>query len=326
LDRIIYRKSNISNVKTEEEAVIQAVEKGRKSVVSITTLGHAREFFAVRPVQGMGSGVIVHPNGYVATNYHVVEMGGRLNVVLSDGREISGSIAGVDPSSDLAVVKVDEGNLPAAELADSDAIKVGQTVIAIGSPYGFFLGGLTVTKGVVSAVHRDIQLEDNIIEDLIQTDAAINPGNSGGPLVDIEGRVVGMSSAMIPFAQGIGFAIPSNTVKKVVEDLILYGKVSRSWLGIAGLTIDENIARQYRLDVSNGVGVASVARNGPADRAGLRSGDVITEVDGRPVSSIKELRRLVREKKPGEKSVLEVVRNGGRYSATVVLSEEQQLA
>src|SRR5579884_687339 len=309
LGNIKYRTPNISNRGYRRRRGNSRGRRGKKIRCKHNDVRADKGVILNEAVQGMGSGVIVHPEGYITTNYHVVEVGGRVNVILSTGKELTGRIAGVDPSSDLAVVKVEEKGLPAAELADSDSLRVGQTVMAIGSPYGFFLGGLTVTKGVVSAVHRDIQLEDNIIEDLIQTDAAINPGNSGGPLIDLQGQVVGLNSAMIPFAQGIGFSIPSNTVKKVVEGLILYGRVSRSWLGIAGLTIDENIARQYRLSVSSGVGVASVARNGPADRAGLRSGDVITEVDGSPVGSIKELRRLVREKKPGERSVLQVIRN-----------------
>lgn len=261
------------------------------SVVTISTVQVVEEIFRVHPVQGMGSGVLVHPDGYIATNNHVVANTRDLRVATSDGRKLAAVVVGADPSSDVAVVKVKEIDLPVAELADAEELKVGQTVIAIGNPFGFFLGGPTVTRGVVSAVHRDISLEDNIFEDLIQTDAAINPGNSGGPLIDLHGHVVGLNTAMIPFAQGIGFAIPATTVKKVVEDLILYGKVTRSWLGIAGFTVDNNVAEHYNLPVNEGVAVAGVAKGGPAYRAGLSAGDVIVKLDEQQVRTIKELRK-----------------------------------
>jgi len=308
---------------TEEDAVISAVERVAGSVVSISTLQEYRDFFYTRPVKGMGSGVVVHPDGYIATNYHVVQMSEQIVITKNDGERLEGEVVGADKYSDLAVIKVNSKYLQAAELADSDQLRVGQTVIAMGSPFGFFLGGLSVTKGVISAVHRDISAEEGIFEDLIQTDAAINPGNSGGPLVDLKGRVVGLNSAMIPFAQGIGFAIPSNTVRKIVEDLILYGRVSRSWLGIMGMDIDKSVARRYNLAVDNGVGIADVARDGPARRAGLRAGDVITKLDEKNVASVKELRRLIRNKKPGEKMSIEIVRDGRTYRTEVVLSEER---
>lgn len=291
------------------------------SVVTISTVQVVEEIFRVHPVQGMGSGVLVHPDGYIATNNHVVANTRDLRVATSDGRKLAAVVVGADPSSDVAVVKVKEIDLPVAELADAEELKVGQTVIAIGNPFGFFLGGPTVTRGVVSAVHRDISLEDNIFEDLIQTDAAINPGNSGGPLIDLHGHVVGLNTAMIPFAQGIGFAIPATTVKKVVEDLILYGKVTRSWLGIAGFTVDNNVAEHYNLPVNEGVAVAGVAKGGPAYRAGLSAGDVIVKLDEQQVRTIKELRKYVRSKKPGDELLLEVVRDGKKYMARAVLSE-----
>ncbi|MEM0118562.1 MAG: trypsin-like peptidase domain-containing protein [Conexivisphaerales archaeon] len=308
---------------SEEAEVIAAVEKVTPAVVSISTLQEYRDFFYTRPVQGMGSGVIVHPDGYIATNYHVVQMSEEIVITKNDGERLEGHVVGTDKYSDLAVIKVDKDSLPSAELADSDKLRVGQTVIALGSPFGFFLGGLTVTKGVISAMHRDISAEEGIFEDLIQTDAAINPGNSGGPLVDLRGNVVGLNSAMIPFAQGIGFAIPSNTVRKIVEDLILYGRVSRSWLGIMGMDIDRNVARRYGLSVESGVGIADVARDGPARRAGLRAGDVITMLDEKKVDSVKDLRRLIRAKKPGEKMTIEILRDGRTYRTEVVLSEER---
>jgi S1-C subfamily serine protease len=304
-----------------DRAVTEAVGKVLPSVVTISTVQVVEEIFRVHPVQGMGSGVLVHPDGYIATNNHVVANTRDLRVATSDGRKLAAVVVGADPSSDVAVVKVKEIDLPVAELADAEELKVGQTVIAIGNPFGFFLGGPTVTRGVVSAVHRDISLEDNIFEDLIQTDAAINPGNSGGPLIDLHGHVVGLNTAMIPFAQGIGFAIPATTVKKVVEDLILYGKVTRSWLGIAGFTVDNNVAEHYNLPVNEGVAVAGVAKGGPAYRAGLSAGDVIVKLDEQQVRTIKELRKYVRSKKPGDELLLEVVRDGKKYMARAVLSE-----
>ncbi|MEM3185661.1 MAG: trypsin-like peptidase domain-containing protein [Conexivisphaerales archaeon] len=303
--------------KKEDDYVIKAVEKVFPSVVAISTV---HESFTSPALKGMGSGIIVHPEGYIATNYHVIEGSEEVEVILSDGSRIQGEVVGIDPSSDLAVIKMARKGLNAVDLGDSDEIKVGQTVIAIGSAFGFFLNGPTVTKGVVSAVHRNVRLEDDILEDFIQTDAAINPGNSGGPLVDLDGKVIGITTAMIPFAQGIGFAIPSNTVRKVLEDLIIYGKVSRSWLGIEGITIEPNMAMRYGLAVSRGVGVAGVARGGPAYRGGVEPGDTRTKIDGRDVDDVIELRRQIRTKKPGQTIVLEIVRNGKRYNAKVPLA------
>jgi S1-C subfamily serine protease len=305
-----------------DRAVTEAVEKALPSVVTISTVQVVEELFRVHPVQGMGSGVVVHPDGFIATNNHVVANSHQLRVMTTDGRNLEGRVVGTDASSDVAVVKVDDKTLPVAEMADAEELKIGQTVVAIGNPFGFFLGGPTVTRGVVSAIHRDISLEDDIFEDLIQTDAAINPGNSGGPLVDLHGHVVGLNTAMIPFAQGIGFAIPSTTVKKVVEDLILYGKVNRTWLGIAGFTVDKNVAEHYNLPVEEGVAVAGVARDGPAYRAGLNQGDIITGLDSSQVRNIKELRKYVRTKKPGDSLVIELIRNARKYKTQAVLSQE----
>jgi serine protease Do len=289
--------------------------------VTISTVQVVEELFRVHPVQGMGSGVVVHPDGFIATNNHVVANTRQLMIMTTDGRKMEARVVGVDPSSDVAVIKVEDKTLPVAEMADAEELKIGQTVVAIGNPFGFFLGGPTVTRGVVSAVHRDISLAENIFEDLIQTDAAINPGNSGGPLVDLHGHVVGLNTAMIPFAQGIGFAIPATIVKKAVEDLILYGKVTRTWLGIAGFTVDKNVAEHYRLPIQEGVAVAEVAKGGPAHRAGLTPGDVITSLDTNQIRTIKDLRKYIRAKKPGDELAIEVVRNAKTYQIKAVLSQ-----
>ncbi|HVP23358.1 MAG TPA: trypsin-like peptidase domain-containing protein [Conexivisphaerales archaeon] len=305
-----------------DEAVIDAVNKVLPSVVTISTVQVVEELFRAHPIQGMGSGVVVHPEGYIATNNHVVANSRQLTIMTTDGRKLQGRVVGVDPSSDVAVVKVDEKGLPVAEVADSEELRIGQTVVAIGNPFGFFLGGPTVTRGVVSAAHRDISLEENIFEDLIQTDAAINPGNSGGPLIDLHGHVVGLNTAMIPYAQGIGFAIPASTVRKAVEDLILYGKVTRTWLGIAGFSVDRNVAEHYRLPVEEGVAVAGVAKGGPAFRAGVNPGDIITSLDSSQIRTIKDLRKYIRSRKPGDELQIELLRSGKRYTMKAVLSQE----
>ncbi len=305
-----------------DQAVIEAVNRVLPSVVTISTLQVVEELFRAHPIQGMGSGVVVHPDGYIATNNHVVANSRQLTILTTDGKKLEGRVVGVDPSSDVAVVKVDQKGLPVAEMAESEDLKIGQTVVAIGNPFGFFLGGPTVTRGVVSASHRDISLEENIFEDLIQTDAAINPGNSGGPLIDLHGHVIGLNTAMIPYAQGIGFAIPASTVKKAVEDLILYGKVTRTWLGIAGFTVDKNVAEHYRLPVEEGVAVAGVAKGGPAQRAGVSAGDIITALDSSQIRTIKELRKYIRSRKPGDVLQIELLRESKRYSTRAVLSQE----
>ncbi|MGA1974719.1 MAG: trypsin-like peptidase domain-containing protein [Conexivisphaerales archaeon] len=305
-----------------DKAVTEAVDKVLPSVVTISTMQVVEDLFRVHPVQGMGSGVVVHPEGFIATNNHVVVNSRELTIMTTGGKQIGAIVVGVDPSTDVAVVKVEDKNLPVAEIADSEELKIGQTVLAIGNPFGFFLGGPTVTRGVVSAVHRDISLGENIFEDLIQTDAAINPGNSGGPLVDLHGHVVGLNTAMIPYAQGIGFAVPATIVKKAVDDLILYGKGMRTWLGIAGFTVDKNVAAHYRLQVNEGVAVAGVAKGGPANRAGVSPGDVITGLDSNQIRTIKELRKYVRSRKPGDELLIELLRNSRKYQVKAVLSQE----
>ncbi|MFQ5762951.1 MAG: S1C family serine protease, partial [Candidatus Bathyarchaeia archaeon] len=204
------------------------MSKVAPSVVNISTVRLIRDYyFNVHPVTGMGSGVILDEKGFIATNRHVVAGASETIVTTTDGKKFKGMVVGSDASTDLALLRVGGEKLLPAELGDSDNLKVGKLAIAIGNPFGFMLGGPTVTIGVVSALHRHIQAEDRVMEDLIQTDAAINPGNSGGPLVESAGKVIGINTAMIPFAQGIGFAIPVNTVKRVTDELAQYGRVIR---------------------------------------------------------------------------------------------------
>lgn len=220
------------------EPIVSVVERIVPSVVNISTVRPVMdEFLHVHPLAGMGSGIVVSDHGYIVTNRHVVAGARERTVTLPTGRRFEGTVVGMDRTTDLAVLKIEASALPAAQFGDSDALRVGEQVVAIGNPFGFLLGGPTVTVGYVSALHRQIQTEEQIFEDLIQTDAAINPGNSGGPLVDLRGRVVGVNSASIPFAQGIGFAIPANVAERVVEQIVVHGRVVRPWLGMVGAGI-----------------------------------------------------------------------------------------
>ncbi len=305
-----------------EEGLTKAIEKVNPSVVSINTLRLVREsFFDVVPMRGLGSGVIIDSRGYILTNYHIVAGTERVEVTLADGRKLPGRVIGADSGGDIVVVKVDAENLSAAELGDSDKLQVGQFVAAIGSPFGFLLQGPTVTFGVVSAVKRHLHVEGRIYEDLVQTDAAINPGNSGGPLINSKGQVIGLNMAIIPFAQGIGFAIPINTARAVAEELISYGRVFRPWLGISGLTVTESIARYYDLPEDRGTVIVNIMEGSPAYEAGLRPGDVIIGLNGRELKSMDDLVRELRKRKVGEYVELQVVR--GKRTGTVSVRLEE---
>jgi len=305
------------------DPIVRAVEKITPSVVNISTVRMMREnLFTVVPLKGMGSGFAISSDGRILTDYHIVEQTQQVEVTLSDGRKFKGIVSGKDASTDIALVEVPAGNLVPAELGDSDKLKVGQMAIAIGNPFGFLLGGgPTVTVGVVSALSRTISTEGRLYEGLIQTDAAINPGNSGGPLVDVDGKVIGINTANIPFAQGIGFAIPINTAKYVVEQLLEKGRVIRPWLGITGLTVTKEVATYYGLPTWSGVVLAGIARNGPADEAGLEEGDIIVQVDGTSVETMEQLQREIRKKRPGDTVELTVVRDGRRLEASLTLQE-----
>lgn len=229
------RGENVSSF--DEKMVLDIVERVTKSVVNISTvkLVH-RMFYQTVPVEGMGSGTIIDPNGYILTNNHVVGGAEKIDVVLWNGEVLQGKLVTSCTVHDTAVVKVERKELPVAELGDSDKLRVGQRVYAIGNPFGLS-GGPTVTSGVISAVSRTIDSQRGLLENLVQTDAAINPGNSGGPLVDLEGKVVAMNTAIIPFAQGIGFAIPINAARECTADVVKSGRPSRPWLGIIGLSL-----------------------------------------------------------------------------------------
>jgi S1-C subfamily serine protease len=301
-----------------EKEVVAAVQNVSPAVVSVATLRVIREtMFDAVPVRGMGSGIVFDSNGGILTNHHIVEDAEKVEVLTADGKKFQGEVLGSDPMSDIAVVRVDGDGLPAVKLGDSDKLVVGQIAIAIGNPYGFILPGPAVTVGVISALKRHIHVEGHMYEDLIQTDASINPGNSGGPLVDSSGMVVGVNTANIPFAQGIGFAIPINTARRIAKEIIEHGRVIRPYVGISGLTLTREIAESYNIPYENGVLVVKVVRGSPAHSSGVSAGDVILEADKQPLKNWEDLQHLLQAKKVGDS--LEVLIGRDREQGRVTL-------
>lgn len=303
------------------EAVSQIAERVGPAVVtiqvkkpgSVSAFGWGSNGESV----GSGSGIIIAPDGYVLTNNHVVSDANDLMVSLADGSQFPAQLAGRDPDTDLALLRLATSGLPAASLGDSDQLKVGQLAIAIGSPLGL---QATVTAGVVSALGRTLRsISGRLIEDIIQTDAALNPGNSGGALVDSHGQVIGVTTAIVAGAQGVCFAIPVNTAKWVVPQLLKEGQVVRGYLGIAGQTvaIPPGLVRGLQLQASNGVAIVKLVQGGPADRAGLRSGDVLVEVDGQPASSVDAIHKILTRKTIGREVPVAFIRNQERFRAKV---------
>jgi serine protease Do len=276
---------------------------------------------------GIGSGVIVSENGYILTNNHVVENADKVEVAMDDGRKFEAKVVGTDPKTDIAVVKIEATGLPYAPLADSDKIEVGDVVLAVGNPFGV---GQTVTTGIVSGLGRATLGLD--YEDFIQTDAAINPGNSGGALVDAEGRLVGINTAILSRTggnNGIGFAVPVNLAKTVMDQLIETGHVSRGFMGVNIQNVDPSLAKEFGLKDTKGALVAEVTPKSPAEKAGIQSGDVIVEFNGKPVIDSRHLKLAAGAMAPGTKVPLKVLRDGKSKSLDVTLKElpgEQQIA
>ncbi len=308
-------------IPVDENVLVNAVDKVSKSVVNIASVRMMQDqLFRVFPVEGVGSGVIIDERGYILTNNHVIDDAERLKVTLPDGRVLRGKVAGMDETTDLAVVKVESDEpLPVAQLGDSASLKAGQIVIAIGNPFGL-TGGPTVTAGIVSSLNRSIQARTGVL-DLVQTDAAINPGNSGGPLINTKGEVVAINTANMPYAQGIGFAVPVNTAKEILKELVEKGKVSRPWIGIASIKVTPRVARYYGLPSGEGALVAGVEPYSPADDAGLRRGDVIEEIDGSRVEDPSQISERVRKKKVNEKVTVTVNRYGRQLQLGVQVDE-----
>src|SRR5919199_1207278 len=301
-------------IPADEDLIIEAVEKVAKSVVNIASVRMVQDqLFRVFPIEGVGSGIIIDSKGLILTNNHVVDKANNLKITLKDGNIFNGKVIGTDEVSDLAVVKVESTEaLPQAQLGNSDDLKIGQIVIAIGNPFGL-TGGPTVTAGIVSSLNRMIQFEKGTLE-LIQTDAAINPGNSGGPLINTRGEVIAINTAKMPYAHGIGFAVPISIAKSVMMELIQNGRViNRPWIGISYIKITRQLAVYYRLPTTEGVLIAQVEPNSPADDAGLRKGDIIEKVDGKRIDDTQEISLKIRKKNINDKLMLTINRYGRHF-------------
>ena len=273
-----------------------------------------------RRSNSLGSGVIVSAQGYVLTNYHVIESADEIEVLLSDNRKAQAKIVGGDPESDLAVIKIDLPNIPAIVFGRPEVARVGDVVLAIGNPYGV---GQTVTLGIVSALGRS-QLGISTFENFIQTDAAINPGNSGGALVDANGQLLGINTAIYSRtggSAGIGFAIPANMARQVMDQIISSGSVTRGFIGIEPQEITPDLAESFKLPKNQGVLVAGVIRNGPADRAGIKPGDVLVEVDGAAVRDPSQMLNLIAQLAPGNNGKFKVMRKGEAVELTVTVGK-----
>ncbi|MDY3868624.1 MAG: DegQ family serine endoprotease [Pyramidobacter sp.] len=279
-----------------------------------------REFKRQVPMKGTGSGFIVSSDGKILTNNHVISGADKITVTFADGTTKEATVIGKDPTFDIAVIKVDGKDLPALELGDSDAVRVGDWTVAIGNTLGLGLEP-TVTVGVLSARNRSIHSPSFSFDGFLQTDAAINPGNSGGPLLDIKGRVIGINTAIIPFAQGIGFAIPINMAKQVMDDIIAYGQVRRGQIGVYLQPITKEIANAFGMKDTKGALVAEIMPDSPAEKAGLKRGDIITALNGKKIDSSVALSTRVRQHMAGDKIKLEVVRLGKTLQFEVTLAE-----
>ncbi|HEY8048762.1 MAG TPA: trypsin-like peptidase domain-containing protein [Ramlibacter sp.] len=307
-----------------------AAKVASAAVVSIDTLKAAdhgaqandpwfRFFFGDQgnePVAGLGSGVIITPDGYIVTNNHVVEGADEIEVVLNDSRKVRGKVIGTDPDTDLAILKISLDRLPVIALGNSDALQVGDQVLAIGNPFGV---GQTVTSGIVSALGRN-QLGINTFENFIQTDAAINPGNSGGALVDASGALMGINTAIYSRtggSMGIGFAIPVNTARQVLESIVKEGVVKRGWIGVEPADLSPELGETFGVRAKSGVLITGVLQNGPAAQAGIRPGDVVVQVGDKSIANVSELLTDVAALKPGEPAKFRVQRRDENLDVTV---------
>jgi putative serine protease PepD len=338
---------NLSVNTSLETVVEQAYSSVAPSVVHITSTVLTRNFFfEIIPQTGTGSGVVVDKEGYILTNNHVIQDAESIKVTLSNGKEYDGNLVGADPETDVAVIKINapSSELQPARLGDSGSVRIGMLVIAIGNPFGL---DRTATLGIVSALNRSITTnEGSTLSNIIQTDASINPGNSGGPLINLQGEVIGINTAIISpsgGSVGIGFAIPVNTAKEVMEYLLKEGKKNptpgRAWLGIRGYTVDSELSKLLNLPVKEGVMIAEVDPGGPAAKSGLRGGsvqiiinnrfftiggDIITKVDGNRIASMEGLVGVISSHKPGDKVEVTYIREGQVHTVKVVLGERKR--
>ncbi len=323
-----------SEVVPAQSSYREAVSRAMPAVVNIYTTKEVRQpqspllddpflrrFFGERfgdteKQMSLGSGVVVSHDGYIMTNNHVVETADQIEVAFEDGRKAPAKLVGTDPDTDLAVIKIDMPNLPAIAFADVDKAKVGDVVLAIGNPFGV---GQTVTMGIISALGRS-QLGINIYENFIQTDAAINPGNSGGALIDTSGNLLGINSAIYSRSGGslgIGFAIPVSTVKMVMDAIISKGQVVRGWIGVEPRDITPELADNLGLPKKDGVIIAAVLKNGPADKSGIRPGDILISIADKPISNMAEMFNLMAQLQPGSQTDMIVLRDNKEVKINV---------
>src|SRR6184192_4353821 len=303
--------------------IVSAADRVGPAVVNIDIRQRLDSRCGPREVGGSGSGFVIAPDGFILTNSHVVHAANQIAVSLPDGREYSGQLVGDDPDTDLAVIRIDAPQLAHVRLADSENLRVGQVVIAIGNPLGF---QASVTAGVISALGRSMHAQSGrLIDNIIQTDAALNPGNSGGPLVNSAGEVVGVNTAMIRPAQGICFAIASNTAKFVAGWLIKDGKIRRSYIGVAGqnVPVHRRIVRFYGLALETGVLVVSVEKNSPAERAGVREGDLIVAFNDQPIGSVHHLHKILVGEQIGVGASLTIVRHTEKLELPILPAESR---
>ena len=314
-----------------------AAKKASPAVVSINTSQKAgleknkdpwfRYFFGDQDDSahtGLGSGVIVSPQGYILTNNHVVEAADEILVMLNDGRQTQAKVIGTDPETDLAVLKVNLDKLPVMVMNNSEQVQVGDIVLAIGNPFGV---GQTVTSGIISALGRN-QLGINTFENFIQTDAAINPGNSGGALVDVQGNLLGINTAIYSKSggsMGIGFAIPVSIAKQVMEQIIRQGSVTRGWIGIEAQDMTLELAESFKLKNAQGSLIAGIIKNSPAERAGLKAGDVLLEINGLQVIDSSNMLGLISELKPNKQAILKITRNQKEINVPVMIGRRPKL-
>ena len=321
----------------------QAVKKAMPAVVNIFTSKKAansphqkylddpmfRQFFGdqlddpdaqAQPENSLGSGVIVSEQGLILTNNHVVALADEIEIALSDGRKMSAKVVGTDPDTDLALIKIEADNLPAITFASSDKLNVGDVVLAIGNPFGV---GQTVTQGIISALGRN-HLGINTFENFIQTDASINPGNSGGALIDTDGNLVGINSAIYSRSggsMGIGFAIPATLARQVMDQIVTQGNVTRGWIGIEAQDITPELAESFKLKLIQGALVAGVLRDSPADRAGLRAGDILLTIEGKPISDTSSMLNLIAALTPNQKAKLQIARAETTMDVVVLIGK-----
>lgn len=323
----VYASPVVNINSTDDINTIAAVaKKSMSSVVGITTIGVQQDMFGLRDVEGVGSGIIVDSNGYILTNSHVINDGDSksITVLFENGEKLEGRTVWNDPVLDLAMVKVETTGLPTATLGDSDTLQVGEIAVAIGNPLGLEFQR-TVTSGIVSGLHRSIQIDaNNIIEDLIQTDASINGGNSGGPLLNGKGDVIGINTAKIKTAEGLGFAIPINSAKVIIEEVIKTGNYETVFMGISGVGVKEYQARLgVELSQDSGVILIQIGEDTPADKAGLLNGDIIISIDEISIDNMNGLKKILYNYKVGDRATLKVVRNNSQMAIEIEFGARQ---